>query len=319
MAPPLIQLKDIRLTFGGTPLLTGVELSVSAGERVCLIGRNGSGKSTLLKIAGGLVEPDGGSRFVQPGATIRYLPQEPDFAGHATTLAYVEAGLGPGAAHYPARYLWEQLGLRGDEDPANLSGGEARRAALARVLAPSPDILLLDEPTNHLDLTTIEWLESELDSRRSALVLISHDRRFLENLSRATAWLDRGQIRQIDRGFAAFESWRDEVLAEEEREQHKLDRKIVNEEHWLRYGVSGRRKRNVKRLANLHALRQARREYRGAAGDAKLAAAEAEKSGRLVIEAKGIAKAYGERKIVENFSLRLQRGDRVGIVGPNGV
>jgi ATP-binding cassette subfamily F protein uup len=319
MAPPLIQLKDIALTFGGAPLLSGVELSVSPGERVCLIGRNGSGKSTLLRIAAGLVEPDSGSRFVQPDVTIRYLPQEPDFSGHATTLAYVEAGLGPGDDHYAARYLLEQLGLHGDEDPAHLSGGEARRTALARVLAPSPDILLLDEPTNHLDLTTIEWLEAELDSRRSALVLISHDRRFLSNLSRSTAWLDRGKIRQIDRGFAAFEAWRDEVLAEEEREQHKLDRKIVNEEHWLRYGVSGRRKRNVKRLGNLHALRDQRRNYRGAAGNANLAAAEAEKSGRLVIEAKNIDKSYGDRRIVDHFSIRLQRGDRVGIVGPNGA
>jgi ABC transport system ATP-binding/permease protein len=319
MAPPLVQLKDISLTFGGTPLLAGIELSVSAEERVCLIGRNGSGKSTLLKIAAGLIEPDHGSRFVQPGATIRYLPQEPDFSGHATTLAYVEAGLSPGDDRYPARYLLEQLGLRGDEDPADLSGGEARRAALARVLAPSPDILLLDEPTNHLDLTTIEWLESELDARRSALVIISHDRRFLSNLSRATAWLDRGKIREIERGFASFESWRDEVLAEEEREQHKLDRNIVDEEHWLRYGVSGRRKRNVKRLGNLLALRQQRRDYRGTAGNANLAAAEAEKSGRLVIEAKNISRRYGDRKIVENFSIRIQRGDRVGIVGPNGA
>jgi len=319
MAPPLIQLKDIALTFGGTPLLSGVELSVSAEERVCLVGRNGSGKSTLLKIAAGLVEPDRGSRFVQPGVTIRYLPQEPDFAGHATTLAYVEAGLGPGDDRYQARYVLQQLGLRGDEAPAHLSGGEARRAALARVLAPSPDILLLDEPTNHLDLTTIEWLESELDGRRSALVIISHDRRFLSNLSRATAWLDRGQIRQIDRGFAAFESWRDDVLAEEEREQHKLDRKIVSEEHWLRYGVSGRRKRNVKRLGDLKALRRERREYRGAAGNANLSTAEAERSGRLVIEAKNISRTYGDRKIVDGFSIRIQRGDRVGIVGPNGA
>jgi ABC transport system ATP-binding/permease protein len=319
MAPPLIQLKDIALTFGGTPLLSGVELSVSPAERVCLIGRNGSGKSTLLKIAAGLVESDRGTRFVQPGATIRYLPQEPDFEGHSTTLGYVEAGLGPGDDRHPARYLLEQLGLHGDEDPAHLSGGEARRAALARVLAPSPDILLLDEPTNHLDLTTIEWLEAELDSRRCALVLISHDRRFLTNLSRATAWLDRGQIKQIGRGFAAFEAWRDEVLAEEEREQHKLDRKIVNEEHWLRYGVSGRRKRNVKRLGNLHALRDQRRNYRGAAGSANLAAAEADKSGKLVIEAKNIVKSYGERKIVDDFSIRVQRGDRIGIVGPNGA
>jgi ATP-binding cassette subfamily F protein uup len=319
MAPPLIQLKDIALTFGGTPLLSGVELSVSQGERVCLIGRNGSGKSTLLKIAAGLVEPDGGSRFVQPGATIRYLPQEPDFGEHRTTLSYVEAGLNPGDDHYQARYLMEQLGLHGDEDPVHVSGGEARRAALARVLAPAPDILLLDEPTNHLDLPTIEWLEGELESRRCALVIISHDRRFLSNLSRSTAWLDRGQIRQIDRGFSAFEAWRDEVLAEEERDQHKLDRKIVNEEHWLRYGVSGRRKRNVKRLGNLYALRDQRRTYRGATGNASLAAAEADKSGKLVIEAKSIGKSYGDRKIVEGFSIRVQRGDRIGIVGPNGA
>ena len=177
---PLIQLKDIALTFGGTPLLTGVELAVEAGDRVCLIGRNGSGKSTLLKIVAGLIEADRGTRFVQPGATVRYLPQEPDFSGAATTLAYVEAGLNSGGDDsYQAHYLLEQLGLSGEENPANLSGGEARRTALARVLAPSPDILLLDEPTNHLDLTTIEWLERELASRRSALVIISHDRRFL--------------------------------------------------------------------------------------------------------------------------------------------
>ncbi|KQW23320.1 elongation factor 3 [Afipia sp. Root123D2] len=319
MAPPLIQLKDIALTFGGTPLLAGVELAVSTGERVCLIGRNGSGKSTLLKIVAGLVESDSGSRFVQPGATIRYLPQEPDFDGASTTLAYVQAGLGPSDDPYQASYLLEQLGLTGDEDPAHLSGGEGRRAALARVLAPSPDILLLDEPTNHLDLTTIEWLESELASRRTALVTISHDRRFLSNLSRATVWLDRGQTRRIEKGFSAFEEWRDEVLAEEERDQHKLDRKIVAEEHWLRYGVSGRRKRNVKRLGNLFALREQRRDYRGAAGKANLGAAESEASGKLVVEAKHISKSFGDRTIVDDFSTRVARGDRIGIVGPNGI
>jgi ABC transport system ATP-binding/permease protein len=318
LAPPLVQLKDIALTFGGTPLLAGVELSVSEGERVCLVGRNGSGKSTLLKIAAGLVEPDRGTRFLQPGATVRYLPQEPDFAGAATTLAYVEAGLGPGDDRHPARYLLEQLGLTGDEDPAHLSGGEARRAALARVLAPAPDILLLDEPTNHLDLTTIEWLERELAGRRAALVMISHDRRFLSNLSRATVWLDRGQTRRIERGFSAFEAWRDEVLAEEERDQHKLDRKIVAEEHWLRYGVTARRKRNVRRLGALQALRQARRDFRAAAGKANLSASAADRSGTLVIEADRIGKSYDGRVIVNDFSTRIQRGDRIGIVGPNG-
>ena len=205
MAPPLLQLKDIALTFGGTPLLTGAELSVSPGERVSLIGRNGSGKSTLLRIAAGLTEPDRGTVFVQPGALVRYLPQEPDFTGFATIRAYVEAGLKPTDDPYTARYLMEQLGLTGDEDPAHLSGGEARRASLARVLAPSPDILLLDEPTNHLDLPVIEWLEAELSASRGALVIISHDRRFLGNLTRSTVWLDRGVTRRIERGFAHFE------------------------------------------------------------------------------------------------------------------
>ena len=250
MAPPLIQLKDIRLTFGGTPLLSGVELSVSSGERVCLIGRNGSGKSTLLKIAAGLVEPDGGSRFVQPGATIRYLPQEPDFGDHKTTLAYVEAGLGPGDDHYQARYLVEQLGLSGDEDPAHVSGGEARRAALARWRPRPTYCCWTSRPTISTSRPSNGW---KANWKAAALRAGHHQPRPPLPLqsSRSTAWLDRGQIRQIDRGFSAFEAWRDEVLAEEERDQHKLDRKIVNEEHWLRYGVSGRRKRNVKRLGNL--------------------------------------------------------------------
>ncbi|SEE96693.1 ATP-binding cassette, subfamily F, uup [Rhizobiales bacterium GAS191] len=318
MAAPLIQLTDIALTFGRAPLLAGVELSVSAGERICLVGRNGSGKSTLLKIAAGLVEPDRGSRFVQPGVTMRYLPQEPDFGDAATVGAYVEQGLGPTDDPFEARRLLEELGLTGEEQPGNLSGGEARRAAIARTLAPAPDILLLDEPTNHLDLAVIEWLERELAARRSALVLISHDRRFLANLSRSTVWLDRGTTRRIDRGFSAFEAWRDEVFAEEEREQHKLDRKLVAEADWLRYGVTARRKRNVRRLEALYALRQARREHRGPAGAVAMTVAEATRSGTLAIEAEGIGKAYDGKTIVQDFSIRVARGDRIGIVGPNG-
>ncbi|HEV2559806.1 MAG TPA: ATP-binding cassette domain-containing protein [Microvirga sp.] len=319
MAPPLLTLQNTTLTFGGTPLITAADLSVSPGERACLVGRNGSGKSTLLKIAAGLVEADRGTRFVQPGATIRYLAQEPDLGGHATTLGFVEAGLAPGDDPYRARYLLEQLGLTGEENPSRLSGGEARRAALAQVLAPEPDILLLDEPTNHLDLPAIEWLESELKSLRSALVLISHDRRFLESLSRATVWLDRGVTRRAERGFAHFEAWRDEVLAQEELEQHKLDRKLAAEADWLRYGVTARRKRNVRRLANLHALREQRRTHTRAVGTASLTLAEGEASGTLVVEAEGIAKAYGAAPVVENLSLRVLRGDRLGIVGPNGA
>ena len=315
---PLLQLKGIALTFGGTPLLAGAELSVGPGERVSLVGRNGTGKSTLLKIAAGLVEPDRGSVFVQPGTVVRYLPQEPDLAGFASTLAYVEAGLRPDDDRHAARRLLEQLGLTGQEDPAKLSGGEARRASLARVLAANPDILLLDEPTNHLDLTTIEWLERDLNSRRAALVIISHDRRLLSTLSRSTVWLDRGQTRRLDRGFAHFDEWRDALLAEEERDQHKLDRKIVAEEHWMRYGVTGRRKRNMRRVGQLQALREARRGYRGVAGNAVITAGSAAPSGALVIEAAGIGKSYDGRAIVADFSIRIQRGDRIGIVGPNG-
>ncbi|WP_439574572.1 ABC-F family ATP-binding cassette domain-containing protein [Phreatobacter sp.] len=319
MAPPLIQLQSISLTFGGTPLLVAADLSIEAGDRLALVGRNGSGKSTLLKIAAGLVEPDGGSRFAQPGATIRYLPQEPDLSGFDTTLAYVEAGLGPGDDAYRARYLLGELGLTGEEGTAGLSGGEAKRAALARALAPDPDILILDEPTNHLDLPAIEWLEARLRQIGSAVVMISHDRRFLETLSRTTVWLDRGLTRRLDSGFADFEAWRDETLEQEEKEQHKLDRQINREEHWLRYGVSARRKRNVRRLAGLHSLRKDFREHRRAVGNVTLTVSDAEVSGRRIVETHGITKALGGRTLVDGLDLRILRGDRLGIIGPNGA
>jgi ATP-binding cassette subfamily F protein uup len=320
MAAPLLILQNIGLTFGGTPLLTQADLSVSTGERVALVGRNGSGKSTLLKVAAGLIEQDSGERTARNGATIRYLPQEPDLTGFATTLAYVEAGMGPGDQEYRALYLLNELGLTGEENPASLSGGEVRRAALARVLAPEPDVLLLDEPTNHLDLPAIAWLESELASLKSALVLISHDRRFLETLSRATVWLDRGKTRRSDQGFSSFETWRDAILEEEERDRHKLDRKIAAEEDWMRYGVTARRKRNVRRVGELATLRQERKDGRRATGSVNMTVTEAEKvSGKLVIETIDASKSYGERPIVSNFSTRIARGDRIGLVGPNGA
>jgi ABC transport system ATP-binding/permease protein len=319
MAAPLLLLKDIGIRFGNTQLLDGAELSVSEGERLCLVGRNGSGKSTLLKIAAGLIEPDAGTGFAQPGAVIRYLPQEPSLAGFANTRAYVEAGLGEGYDTNRTFYLLGKLGLTGAEEPGHLSGGEARRAALARALAPQPDILLLDEPTNHLDLPAIEWLDEELNATRGALVIISHDRRFLEDLSRATVWLDRGQTRRLERSFKHFENWRDETLAAEESERHKLDRKISMEEDWVRYGVSGRRKRNVKRMANLREMRQGRREQLRVTGQVQLVASEADEGGTRVIEAKKISKAYGEREIVSDFSIRILRGNRIGVIGANGA
>ena len=319
MAAPLLALQSIRLVMGSTPLLQGADLSVASGEKIALVGRNGSGKSTLLKIAAGTIEPDGGERFFQPGATVRYLPQEPDLSGFETTLAYVEGGLEGADDNYRAQYLLEQLGLTGTENPASLSGGEARRAALARVLAPEPDILLLDEPTNHLDLPVIEWLEDELKSLRSALVLISHDRRFLSDLTRSTVWIDRRQTRRIDQGFGAFEAWRDDFLEQEEKDQHKLARKIAAEEHWVRYGVTARRKRNVRRMDLLGGLRQQVRDYRGPQGTVKMTVAEGRSSGAMVVEAENIHKAFGERVVVGDFSTRIMRGSRVGIVGPNGA
>jgi ATP-binding cassette subfamily F protein uup len=305
-------------------LLSGASLTVEEGARLCLVGRNGSGKSTLLKIAAGLVQPERGERVVRQGVSVRYLAQEPDLAGFARTLDYVAAGLPEDEDPYRARYLLERLGLSGDEDPAHLSGGEQRRAALARVLAPEPDVLLLDEPTNHLDLPGIAWLESELAGLRSALVLISHDRRFLTALSRATAWLDRGSVRAVDKGFADFEPWRDEMLELEEREAHKLDRRIAREEDWIVHGVSARRKRNVRRVAQLQALRAERRNRRRAQGTVNLAVSEAEQSAKLIVEAEGVAKAFADkdgaaRVVVKDFSIRVMRGERIGIVGPNGA
>ena len=318
-APPLLLLQNIALTLGGKPLIEDAELSVAPGERLALVGRNGSGKSTLLRIAAGEIEADAGKRFFQPDASLRYLPQEPDLSGYATTLEYAEAGLAPTDDPYKARYLLEELGLTGEEDPLRLSGGEARRAALARALAAEPDVLLLDEPTNHLDLPAIEWLEKRLGSLRSALVLISHDRRFLENLSRATVWLDRGRTRRMEQGFAGFETWRDEVLEQEARDLQKLDRKIVDEEHWITHGVSARRKRNMRRVGELAELRKERRDARRVTGSVKMEATEGKVSGKLVVEAERISKSYGDRPIVVDFSTRILRGDRLGVVGPNGA
>ena len=315
---PVLHVRNVHVRLGRTQLLEGAELAVSAGERLCLVGRNGSGKSTLLKVAAVIAEADSSELFIQPGMTIRYLPQEPDLSGFTTTEDYVLAGLESGDSPQRAMRLLDQLGLTGREDPSHVSGGEARRAALARVLAPSPDILLLDEPTNHLDLPAIEWLEDELAAMRSAIVLISHDRRFLSRLSTATIWLDRGQTRRLEQGFAAFEAWRDELLEHEELERHKLDRKIAAELHWLRHGVSARRKRNQGRLASLTALRQERSAQRQAGGNVKLDAVAANASGTLVIEALHARKCFGDKTVVRDFSMRVLRGDRIGVVGANG-
>ncbi|MCZ2157961.1 ABC-F family ATP-binding cassette domain-containing protein [Bartonella sp. 220] len=319
MVVPLLRLDRIFLTFGTTPLLDQACLSVEQGARIALVGRNGCGKSTLLKIAAGMKEPNGGEIFRHPRVTVRYVSQNPDCLGFEDVHTFLEDGLDNIPDRQWVNTLRTNLGFSGTEKLATLSGGEKRRVSLLRALAAKPDILLLDEPTNHLDLPTIEWLEGALSALPSAIVVISHDRRFLENVTRSTIWLDRGMTKRLEMRFSQFENWRDKALEEEAQEQHKLARQIVREEQWLRYGVTARRKRNVRRLGMLKELRQQHQTYKGQPGNALLTAAKSHHSGQLVLEAKRIAKSYGDRVIVKDFSLRIQRGDRIGLIGPNGI
>src|SRR6185437_587036 len=317
MAPRLF-LRDINLTLGVTPLLAGAELAVSPGERIALVGRNGSGKSTLLRIATGEIAPDAGECFVQPGLRVAYLEQAPDFAGFASALDFAAHGLDE-TETYRARAMLDEAGLDANADPRHFSGGEARRAAIAKALAGDPELLLLDEPTNYLDIVAIEWLERKLKDSRAAFVLISHDRRLLGDLTNAVVWLDRGLTRRLDRGFAHFEAWRDQTLEIEEIERHKLGRKIKDEEHWMRYGVTARRKRNMRRVGELASLRDELRTARTRPADVVMSAQDSKPSGALAVELTAATKALGERTLVKNLSFRLLRGDRLGVVGPNGV
>ncbi len=316
--PPLLTLDNISLGFGGDPLFAGLNLVVGPGERLCLVGRNGAGKSTLLKVIAGLVEPDEGARFTQPGAKIAYLRQEPDFAGYATLGDFAAADLEP-HERYKAEMAMEGLEVKADADPAASSGGERRRAALARVLAAEPDLMLLDEPTNHLDIHAIEWLEDHLAATRTAYVLISHDRRFLTRLTRATIWIDRGEARRVSRGFEHFEDWRDKALEEERAQRHKLNRLIKAEARWAVEGISARRKRNMGRVRRLGDLRAERKAQIVEVGRAAMALESGKASGKLVIEAKDIAKSFGDREVIKPFSTRIARGDRVALIGPNGA
>ena len=246
MEPPILTLAEVGLTWGGAPLFEDVSVHVGRGDRIALVGRNGSGKSTLLRVLAGEVAPDRGERFVRPGASVGYLPQDPDLSRFETLGAVAAADLAP-EERYKAEIAMEDLGVRADMAPAAASGGERRRAAIARMLADPPDLMLLDEPTNHLDVDAIETLERLFAETKAGYVLISHDRAFLTRLSRAVVWIDRGATRRLDESFAGFEDWRDRVFEEEELARHKLDRKIKREEHWIIHGVSGRRKRNVRR------------------------------------------------------------------------
>jgi ATP-binding cassette subfamily F protein uup len=315
---PLLQLSAITLTHGGNPVLDGLDLTVQPGDRLALIGRNGSGKSTLLKVMAGLVEADAGSRVQPPGARIAYMEQDPDLTAYATLGDYAGAGLPPDE-HYRIAAAAEGLGFDPAVAVAAASGGERRRAALARLLAADADLLLLDEPTNHLDIAAIRWLEATLAEGSAAFVLISHDRAVLRALAKAMLWLDRGVMRRLDKGFAAFEDWRDTTWAAEDEARHKLDRKIKAEAKWAVEGISARRKRNQGRVRALAALRAERAQQIRRQGTAGMALDAGATSGRLVIDARGIAKRFGDRVILRPFDLRVLRGDRIALVGPNGA
>lgn len=315
---PLLQLSDISLTFGGDPLFDALDLVVQPGDRVALVGRNGSGKSTLMKVMAGLVEPDSGTIVVPPGRTVGYMEQDPDMAGCETLGEFATRDLDPGEL-YKVERAAEGLKFDPDRLVSTASGGERRRAALAGLMARAPDLMLLDEPTNHLDIEAVQWLERELKSTRAAFVMISHDRAFLRELSRATLWIDRGSVRRQEKGFEAFEAWRDQVWEEEDMQRHKLNRLIKSEARWAVEGISARRKRNQGRVRALADLRAERANQIRRQGTADLKLDSGPKSGKKVIEAFNVSKSFGDKKIVSDFSLSIQRGDRVAFVGPNGV
>ena len=315
---PLLQLNDISLTFGGDPVFHDLSLVVQPGDRVALVGRNGSGKSTLMKVMAGMVEPDHGERILPPGISVGYMEQHPDMSAFATLGDFAASGLDAGE-DYRVERVAEGLKFNPEVAVATAAGGERRRAALAKLLAEAPELMLLDEPTNHLDIQAIQWLEDELSTTRAGFVLISHDRAFLNALTRATLWIDRGQVRRQEEGFAKFEAWRDKVWEDEDMQRHKLDRKIKAEARWAVEGISARRKRNMGRVRALGDLRAERAAQIKRQGAAAMELQAGPKSGRKVIDAKGISKAYDGKMILKDFSILVNRGDRVALVGPNGV
>ena len=315
---PLLQLNDVSLTFGGNPVFDGLSASLQSGDRLALVGRNGSGKSTLMKVMAGLVETDKGDVVAGPGVRVGYMEQEPDMAGFLTLGDYASSGLEPGEL-YRVERAGEGLKFDPDRPVETASGGEKRRAALAKLMAEAPELMLLDEPTNHLDIEAIRWLEGELKATRTAFVLISHDRAFLRELTRATLWIDRGKVLRNEQGFEHFEAWRDKLWDEEDQARHKLDRKIKAEARWAVEGISARRKRNQGRVRALAELREERSSQIRRQGTAGMALSSGSVSGKKVIEAVGISKAYDGKQILTDFDITVQRGDRIAFVGPNGV
>ena len=315
---PLIQLSDISLTFGGNPIFSDLGFVVQTGDRLSLVGRNGSGKSTLMKVMAGLVEADTGHRVIPPGVSVGYMEQDPDLSQFDTLGDFALSALDV-SEHYKVEIAADGLKFDPDRPVKTASGGERRRAALAKLMAEDPELMLLDEPTNHLDIEAISWLETTLRESRNSFVVISHDRAFLTALTRATLWIDRGAVRRLEQGFGSFEAWRDKTWEEEDQQRHKLNRKIKAEARWAVEGISARRKRNQGRVRALGELRAERAAQINRQSTAAMAFESGQKSGAKVIEAKNLDLAFGELEILKDFSLTVQRKDRVALVGPNGV
>jgi ATP-binding cassette subfamily F protein uup len=318
MSAPVLAYESLGLVQGAGWLFRGLDLFVGPRDRLALIGRNGAGKTTLLKCLAGMIDTDEGRRTIQPGVKVVLLEQDPAVTGFETLRDYTAQGADAPSPH-EVDAIATQIGIDLDRPAATASGGERRRAAIARALAMDPDVLLLDEPTNHLDLAAIQWLEDWLGRYTGAFIAISHDRTFLTRLTRSTLWLDRGAIRRTEIGFGGFEAWTERVYAEEERNAERLDAKLKLEMHWLHRGVTARRRRNQGRLTKLHEMRAQRKAMLGPAGTAKLALASDDVKTKTVIDADGVAKRFGERTVIRDFSLKIQRGDRIGVVGANGA
>jgi ATP-binding cassette subfamily F protein uup len=316
--PPIFAFENLALQQGGGWLFQDMDLFIGARDRLALIGRNGAGKTTLMKLVAGTVEADKGNRVVVPGTNIVMLEQDPDVSAFDRLIDFAIHGE-KGPPEYAVRAIADQLGINLDREAKTASGGEKRRAAICRALASEPDLLLLDEPTNHLDLAAIEWLEEWLTRYRGAFMVISHDRTFLTRLTRQTFWLDRGLLRRNEIGFGGYDAWTERVFAEDARNADRLDAKLKIEAHWLERGVTARRKRNQGRLAKLWEMRAARAAMIGPQGTAKLAASSDDSKTKTVISAQNVCKSFGDRTIIKDFTLRIQRGDRIGIVGANGT
>ncbi len=314
--PPIIALKDVRLADGPRMLFDGVDLALEPGVRACLVGRNGAGKSTLLRILVGLTEADGGERTLQPAARISLVAQEPGIAGD-TLLAYAGAG---GAPTHEAEAALQAFGLDPARGTQGLSGGEGRRAALARAFAEKPDVLLLDEPTNHLDIFAIETLEAMLAETRAAALIVSHDRAFLERVTQRCFWLEHYRIWRLDKGFAGFDAWSARIAAEQAESLRRLSKAIERETYTFYSSITARRSRNEGRARQLAAMRERKAELmHGQRRTLGLTAEAGGVSGQRVVEAKGLGKAFGERTLIKGFSTRILRGDRLAVVGPNGA